>query len=404
MNLTKYKKDFPDDVLVTIEEFDKDSGLVIFDFFDSNEATSFLGIVSSSFSPGQASMVCLRNYWLKPIQENTIYSLKTQTLELLQQAINQNTLQNSYLIGLELDLSQVRINGQFFNQAVSPDPNDIFFLPWLSRNPLPIPLDPTHKRLSVTVRNVGQANWNELNSDEDVRLVFDVGAPTFAKIGEVRDLLGNRLLRYGKSKPGLIISHWDKDHYHGLIAMTDEELKCFSFAVFRDELPNLTTRILHGRIREALGKDRIFPISFINRQGRKGLPQFFPITDLKKNVVLFNSHYHKNRNVSGFAMIARGVSSSVIFSGDCHFSQISEYLLPHLNYPHQHNLIVPHHGGKAGPFRYILPFGVRPQNAIISVGVNPYGHPFDDYKTSLSLSKFTVSQTNIKDTDINITL
>jgi hypothetical protein len=72
------------------------------------------------------------------------------------------------------------------------------------------------------------------------------------------------------------------------------------------------------------------------------------------------------------------------------YDQISRYILPHLNYKHLHNLVVPHHGGNAGKYTYIIPKYVSVSTAIISVGVNHYKHPFPLNVKALRSSGSTV--------------
>jgi len=54
-----------------------------------------------------------------------------------------------------------------------------------------------------------------------------------------------------------------------------------------------------------------------------------------------------------------------------------------LNYRHEHSLVVPHHGGKAGKLIYKLPMQVRPKLAIISVGKNHFHHSDEKNVTEL---------------------
>jgi hypothetical protein len=55
-------------------------------------------------------------------------------------------------------------------------------------------------------------------------------------------------------------------------------------------------------------------------------------------------------------------------------------------------MVVPHHGGKAGEYKYNLIPGVKPKDAIISVG-KKYGHPRLDYVRALKFDCFRVYKT-----------
>ena len=111
-----------------------------------------------------------------------------------------------------------------------------------------IPLINNNGRIGITVRNVGQGNWNEIKCNDSVRIVYDAGAPMTSSPDEIVNIIGNRSTLYAESKPILILSHWDKDHYHSLLGMSDNDLKnCFSAFVCRNYTPYLTCRILFMR-------------------------------------------------------------------------------------------------------------------------------------------------------------
>ncbi|MCC5928982.1 MAG: hypothetical protein JJU28_07030 [Cyclobacteriaceae bacterium] len=238
-----------------------------------------------------------------------------------------------------------------------------------------------------------------------VNIVYDAGAPMNSSRADIATIIGNRNILYPTSKPVLILSHWDKDHYHSLIGMTDTELQSnFSAFVCRDRVPNQTSRILFGRLRNAVGSANTYTISANSRLTRGGPTFFSPLTPINNQVVLYNSQHHKNRNISGLALTVKTKSGSIILPGDTHYDQISRDILPHLNYRHKHNLVVPHHGGKAGAYQYNTPALATVDKAVISVGANRYGHPFANHIASLRTSGFTSHQTNAVATDIIVTL
>ncbi|MBK8624807.1 MAG: hypothetical protein IPN86_04325 [Saprospiraceae bacterium] len=80
MNYSQHKKYHPEDVLVYIEEYDKDAGIVLFDFFDSNEYSSFTELAGLDYSLNNSSMVLLKNYTNRTIIENTIYTIKRNVI------------------------------------------------------------------------------------------------------------------------------------------------------------------------------------------------------------------------------------------------------------------------------------------------------------------------------------
>jgi beta-lactamase superfamily II metal-dependent hydrolase len=407
MNYYSYKRYFPDNVLVYVEEFNKQDGTVLFDFIDSKEYGLFNESLNSSNDLNKPSMVLLTNYKGRTVQENTIYAILPTTIQSWreQNAINSDNL-NSFLIGYYIDVTKTE--EPIFNESVSlSDLFDSFYLNYYMTGSGNVSNLTFHKKgkVSVTIRNVGQGNWNEINFNDKVDIVYDAGAPMNASRADIATIIGNRNTLYPTSKPVLILSHWDKDHYHSLLGMTDTELQSnFSAFVCRDRVPNRTSRILFARLRNAVGSENTYTISANTRLTRGGPTFFSPLTPKNNQVVLYNSQHHKNRNISGLALTVKTKSGSIILPGDAHYDQISRDILPHLNYRHKHNLVVPHHGGKAGAYQYNTPALAKVDKAVISVGTNRYGHPFENYITSLRTSGFTTHQTNSAAADIIVTL
>lgn len=402
-----HKRDYPDNILVYIEEYDVREKFVVFDFLDSTEYNSFFEFSNIDSDLNKAFMIILKNYQGKRIQENTIYSINPEAIHILKEQIISNSNQNdSFLIGYTIDFS--KINREFFSFPVSINGlQDSLYLnnfAWGGGRPDSIPI-PIKGKLSIIIRNVGQGNWNEVSFDDHVRIVYDAGAPMNASKAEVRKIIGNRNILYGQSKPILILSHWDKDHYHSLIGMSDIELRNnFSAFICRNNLPNLTSRILFTRISKALGVSNIYTISAETRTKRGGPTFFSPLNKLNDQIVIYNAQYHKNRNISGIALSIKSQNSSIILPGDAHYDQISRDILKHLNYKHFHNLIVPHHGGNAGAYIYNIPTLVNLNKAIISVGTNHYKHPLHTYIGELKKSGFNILKTNAHGSDIVLPL
>jgi len=400
-----HKKYFKDDILVYIEEFNKKNGIVLFDFLDSTEYNSFTEIGGLNYTLKNPSMVLIKNYKHRTIQENTIYAIKRNVIESWRELnlINSDN-QNSFLIGYTIELTSD--DNQIFFESVSLNDSLDYFLNYYmtgsgSLKSLPIKIK---GKLSVTVRDVGQGNWNEINENDKTKIVFDAGASMYASTTDIKKIIGNRSKKYSIEKPGLILSHWDKDHYHSLVGMTNAELGNFSFFICRDRVPNLTSRILFGRIMAAIGNANTYTISAQPRTARGGHTQLIPLMPISSQFIIYNAQHHKNRNISGLIVSLKTKSASIILSGDCHYKQISVDVLPHLNFKHNHHLVVPHHGGKAGNYIYNLPKNVTPDKAIISVGKNNYGHPLNNNLRALALNRFSIQKTQTLKNDLTINL
>ncbi|MBK8624806.1 MAG: hypothetical protein IPN86_04320 [Saprospiraceae bacterium] len=178
-------------------------------------------------------------------------------------------------------------------------------------------------KLSVIIRNIGQGNWNEINLDAETKVVFDAGASMYASRSEIRNIIGDRAIKYSNDRPGIILSHWDKDHYHSLIGMSDAELTNFSYFICRDKVPNLTSRILFNRISSSVGTQNTYTISAAQRTLNNGQTRLIPLFPLTNQFIIYNGQEHKNRNISGLVVSLKTQKSSVILSGDCHYEQLT---------------------------------------------------------------------------------
>lgn len=391
-------------VIVFIEEYNREKGDIVFDFLDSNEFNEFNNIAEIEKQLDSPSMVHAKGYKGKRIQENTYYYIPEYVLNDWVEQSRLTVEDDSFVIGYRLDIGNY--DEPLFLHSVSFSFEDKFFLNIQVSGRGALTNFLPSGNIIVVVRNVGQGNWNEIYVDDECKLCYDAGAPLNATKLDVRNIIGNKPGEYQKANPALVISHWDKDHYHSLIGMTRVELSNFSQLVCRASLPNLTSRILFNRLQNAIGSANIIKISPIqNLQGRQRQPiRLYPLMNNTSQLEIFNTDDHKDRNRTCISMTLKTARSNVIFSGDLHYSQISRDILPTLNYMSDNYLIVPHHGGKAGTFQYNLPPLLNPKEAIISVGRNSYRHPLRNNLHSLTTTGFAISTTQAKGNDITITL
>jgi hypothetical protein len=396
-----YSKYYPNDILVFIEEINREENLVVFDFIDSNEFEKFDNTLEFQHKTLKASMVKVTNYKQKSIRENTVYAIDRNVLLSLRQNIEQ--IEDSFLFGYTINLThEVDF---LFKTSVTVGEMDRYNIGAITsggakENILDITLKGT---IDVIVRNIGQGNWNEITVEKVVKVVYDAGAPMNASTTTVRTYIGNKPTEYSKDKPCLILSHWDKDHYHSLVGMSDAELQCFSSFICPEIRPNITSRILYGRIEQAIGSNNIYTVSNIPKV--KGVPSTLElISPVGNNFMIFNSTHNKDRNQAGIVLAIKTIKSSIILPGDGHYTPLSNCILPMLNHTHIHNLVVPHHGGKGGAYNYKLYPGTTPGQAVISVGNNRYGHPKLEYTRSLTLDWFQVLNTQTVGADITIKL
>ncbi|WP_044173546.1 hypothetical protein [Flectobacillus major] len=259
MDIWQYKSKYPNDVLIIIEEFNKKDKYVIFDFLNSDELADFITLTEIEIYESKGTMILFRNYNGKTLTENTVYPFKQLQVEFLKSQFSSNNLMSdSFLISYSIDLQG--ITNQFFGDSLTNDKpemvnldNDFIRSSLLKKVPFP-----SLNKSKLVVRNVKQGNWNEIWTNNNVEIVFDIGTSTNADKQEVRNLINTRTEEYSKSKPILIISHWDKDHYHSLLGFTDEKLSnSFKSILCRKNPPNLTSQNLFSRLIKTLGNNHV---------------------------------------------------------------------------------------------------------------------------------------------------
>lgn len=398
-----YSHYYPNDTIVYVEEIDEENNYIILDFIDSDQHRKFSSLFNTIDSEiGKSSMILVKNYYpRKRIRENTAYAIKKDVLLDFVQFISE--YEDSHLIKYQIDLKNSTKELFFRSVSLSDIEKSISIMELRKYNNALSNLNiPLGGNLQVAVRNVGLANWNELILNKNVIIVYDVGAPLFASRAKVREIIGNKIEQYSKSKPILFLSHWDKDHYHSLIEMTDEEIKCFSLFICIDRAITNTSKILLDRFKNLLGLKNVYEIPNITRTSRGGKTPLYLISNIDSQVLLFTSMYHKTKNISGLVLAIRILKSSAIFSGDCFYNQLSEHVLPIINYENNHTLIVPHHGGEAGKYQYHSK-SIKKKNAIISAGKSKH-HPCK-YYTDILRSEFEILRsTKVEQKDIIINI
>ncbi len=252
------------------------------------------------------------------------------------------------------------------------------------------------RNLRLYVKNVGQANWNELQCDNEIVVLYDAGAELHAKKTEIDLILNSRNQDLAKSKPVLVISHWDMDHIHCLKGMSGCGIKnYFSKVVCPDKMMSKTSKDILNSIKQALGKRNVFCLPL--PKASKGIKKMH-LWKREGPVALYQGDKRSNINECGLVMFVKGKSYSVNFTADCSLEQAKYVYDQENNELLKHILIAPHHGGDAAPKKspnYSIPC----DKIEISVGRNnQYGHPANKmlkYYKSLGLVKRTDSNGDI---------
>lgn len=236
--------------------------------------------------------------------------------------------------------------------------------------------------LKLFVKDVEQANWNELRRGDEIIVVYDAGAKLTASKTEISQIIGSRKKSLMASKPVLVISHWDMDHIHCLKGMAVGDIQsCFSMLVCPDKLKTMTATSILSTFTNALGPDDVYCLPLPQRTD--GVTMH--LWSSNGLISIYQGESSSQPNYCGLVMFVRGTQRSANYTGDCRLSQAR-------NVYHQeqacgletdeHVLIAPHHGGDCGVnYRSYL----SPCNLIeISVGQNRYGHPNKDMMAYLN--------------------
>lgn len=245
--------------------------------------------------------------------------------------------------------------------------------------------------LSLFVKNVDQANWNELRSNGAIKVLYDAGAALRASTTDVDAIINSRMKDLIDSKPVLVISHWDMDHIHCLKAMSDSDIKnYFSKIVCPDKLRSQTSTAIFGKLQNALGNANVFCLPLPGRTN--GITMH--LWKKKGCISIYQGESSTQPNYCGLVMFVRGRNKSANYTGDCRLSQADDVYTQEnggLN-TNMHVLIAPHHGGDWGPRHrhYSTPC----DTIEISVGTNnSYRLPNGD------MLKYLRSLGNVKRTD-----
>lgn len=250
---------------------------------------------------------------------------------------------------------------------------------------------------NVIVRNVGQGNWNEVWLNSQLEFVHDIGASTKASHGECRRIIRTSGLR--AQTPVLLISHWDIDHYHVLIAMEPNEIQQFRLAFVPSLLlSNTSKRALELLKKELRHRLHILPFA----PGRRVKWKVSLVTACGgKGYRVFRGEHSSDTNKAGLALAVWGCDDTALLPGDHHYHQVFDDMMASLPDGKQIHMVTPHHGGRAGRMPDHLCKGYAGR-AVTSVGQNSYGRPMGDVRFTLELLGFSWIDTMSNGTDMRL--
>ena len=379
-------------------------GDLILDFRHEEDYARFSNVFEEQNEDDGASGTYLRIIGYstdKRLMRGCYYSLN---VELLNKA-RLRRITNSYLFLAEFDFSgfdSQEFVGQELLQSHEPlDPGQMYWRNQHNQNGITMPI--VLPNLQLYVADVGQANWNELRSNGNTIIQYDMGAELNASRQQVKGMYqAYRQHIYSNNKAILVISHWDMDHVHCLLAMSDNDIRnTFRKVICPNVIKSNTARRILMKLITSLSSANVYCVPPYHHRPYTNYHMHRSLS-FNNKVTLYIGENRRNLNHSGIVMFVNGGISSVNYTGDCLLRQAEEAMLDAVSRGSQKNshiLIAPHHGGtnEKKYMQYITPPSIQQTEVCITVGSgNQYGHPDAKMLNYLNL----ISGGNIMRTDI----
>jgi len=232
-----------------------------------------------------------------------------------------------------------------------------------------------HGAVELTVVECGHANWNEIATPND-RLLYDVGASRWFTKAEVRNIVDRRKIADESRPVSVVISHWDIDHYHALLAFNPQELAKLRLVVTPSQVPDTAT---YRRVSALLANQkRNIPMVACEPEPRPGHSREIVLRKRwqKGIFTLFRATPGRSRNQTGIVLGVQGKEKVAILTGDHHYQKVLAAVRTTSLANQPCVLVTPHHGGLAGDPSAAAWLSVFPTlTTPISCGANSYGHP-----------------------------
>jgi len=381
--------DFDDEVYLTLEAYDQKLSRILFDFADFKSFSTFGKLLNLlDLNEKAPSMVLFSNFKVdKKFKDGVYYKINREGLIKFRDRFIPH--EDSSVIGYDVDMRKGSLN-ELLNGSGKPSGTEYTDSLSIERFDGATNLKIDYgEHTQLIVRHVRQGSWNEFLFNDEPKVVFDMGTAYFEKKIFVKNLVAQRDSDYQKSRPNLILSHWDIDHYHMLLEAEDETIKSFSSFIYRARIPNQTSDRVLSRFK-SLNPTAIFGVSPFSASPKKSSERLIPFGKVRNGLQLYNGSENKSRNKSGLTLCFHNQNLTVVCGADLDYSQLDNFILPNYDPKHDHYLVVPHHGGLAGKLVYNTD-NLTSKDAIISVGPNNYGHPLFEVKEFLKGKKFQIA-------------
>jgi len=225
--------------------------------------------------------------------------------------------------------------------------------------------------------NVGQGDAAIIKNG-DYEILIDAGPDN----GEIIACLSKYLSFQDRTIEKVVASHYDADHIGG----------------FRDIFFNFEVKEAYG-LGSQVGKDTVTYKTWMSEINKEGISEQsliygrnlnFPGGYLETLYPFYNSNFSAT-NLS-VVLKAHYLQKTFLFTGDLELAEWQKLEQMHLNLQSK-VLKVAHHGSKNGTDQTVLD-AVKPDEAVISVGKNSYGHPAKSVLDLLDNNLVTIHRTD----------
>lgn len=408
-------------IKIYIEKYDKHEGVMLADFLNPNSYIEFRKLIGSvdqtrNYSEDERTMLFIEGLKFnggRIPKEGNIYELPDYFYKNIKwskepgyTSVDTKDIEEDDFSDIISFRGEANYYGEsFFNKPVRIYPSkfasssiDCKKNKVLKKIILENKLTNSSDNIKVIVRNVGQGNWNEIYLNNHQVIFYDFGCSMYAKKNTLeKQIEKSELLT---KNPILIISHWDIDHYHALVACNQKELKRFKNIIIPVARYSQTSKRVFKKIKKSTNHLEI--PSSINRdiKNRIGLEKIIDC----KHFSLFRGEKSSDINKSGLTISVSGQNEAMVLPADHSYRQVFKYMFSDLSENLKINMVTPHHGGKAGKIKRYFNNLRELSCSITSTGKNNYGHPKDEVRISLTEIGFRWIRTDYEDKDIEIDL
>lgn len=235
-------------------------------------------------------------------------------------------------------------------------------------------LDAFKDSIEVIVRDVGHGNWNEIRFGA-TRIFFDIGAQKDWRKSKIQELVEAADIKKSDNIY-IFVSHWDVDHYHAILKLSDSELKQIKGFFAPNRIPKTNTA---KRVKDLL-KIAGISLDTIPFTSKRCIDKKIELNLVYggRSLKIYRSSQTYSRNLDSLVFYLETNKNCVLLTGDQKYEKLHDYVISLISPKVPMILVLPHHGGDAGNFNRTHWSAHSIEEIIISYyKSNSYGHPSD---------------------------